>query len=627
MKRKLTLLIICFIAFCGAFCGLNFCVDANASVTSPEITNNTRANFDMDNSLFRALQAIAKQLSYNKNVVGFDADLLTYGYEDYEPNENWNMNEEPYKTWQQNRDAIVNDLKAGKLDLTVGENASYLCLQNSKLEKIKDLSGLNNIDMEKIDTLIINDAQISEVKETDFENLPSLKSLTMKNCGLNSFKLNSNITKLNALDLSENNLTNIDLSTMVGVNPSINLTSNKISNLQDINFGTVIFGKINLNFNLLSNFSNSDYQTLSAKVGDSNNLFIGVQSKNSFDSLIAGDKILVTNFGGNFVNELNLVASYYAGTANSLKSDFYIDGEDNTICETAGTQNIEVIYAPAGKIYFEFFGGNNLIDQLNYPEFKSKYVKVPLGAPNYVLKVDGQVVTDLYQQKDITVEFEVVEDSNIPNLQDVLSSGGAKIYSGTNIKLSEQPQTQLVVTNNGTFSLCAKVEFDGILSKGVNLEVTRQNTTGIVWGVIAILFMFIIGTAIYNVVKWARAGAVVAPLSDKELYRVKKRQERKYGRERQSNKKPLDASLRKAWREANKPQDEILGSELNKQSSSFYNANEQGDYNQEEYDDDYRKFTHSSFDDGYLDEDLNAESVEQAEDIDEQNEDGDEDLI
>ncbi|MBQ8761737.1 MAG: hypothetical protein IJZ26_00240, partial [Clostridia bacterium] len=201
-----------------------------------------------------------------------------------------------------------------------------------------------------------------------------------------------------------------------------------------------------------------------------------------------------------------------------------------------------------GKIYFEFFTGSNLVDVAAYPEFASKYVKVPLSAPTYTLKVDGQVVTDTYQQNDISVLFAVVQNQNIPNLDDVISANGAKIYSGTEIKLSSEPQSELTVTNNGSFTLSAKVEFDGILSNAINVSVTRQNTTGIVWGVIIILFMFIIGAAVYNIVKWARSGAVVAPLSDKEIYRVKKRQERKYGRERQSSKMPLDASLRQAWR-------------------------------------------------------------------------------
>ncbi|MBQ8761736.1 MAG: hypothetical protein IJZ26_00235 [Clostridia bacterium] len=71
-----------------------------------------------------------------------------------------------------------------------------------------------------------------------------------------------------------------------------------------------------------------------------------------------------------------------------------------------------------------------------------------------------------------------------------------------------------------------------------------------------------------------------------------------------------------------------MGSEINEMSSSFYNANEQSDYNPEEYDDDYRKFTHSSFDDGYLDENLN-EDEQNEEDVErdqEENEDED-DLI
>lgn len=631
MKRKLVLFFVCILAFCGAFFGVNFSYEAKASISSPEITESTRTNYNMDESLFSALKAIAKQLSYNKNVYGFDADLLTYGYKNYIPNEKWDMSVEPYKTFQQNRDAIVNDLDKGELDLTVGPNAKYLCLQSSSLSKIKDLTGLNSMELETIKKLTINDAQIDKVSSTDFANLTSLTSLTMKNCGLNSFELNPTINKLNVLNLSGNNLTQIDTSTMVisfSVNPSIDLSSNKISNLENITFANIPYSKINLNFNLLSNFSNIDYQNLSSKVINSDNLFVGIQTQNSFDSLVAGDKILVTNFQNNFVNELNVVASYYAGTTNSLKSDFYVNGQDNTICETEGAEDLEFMYAPAGKIYFEFFDGNNLVDVSNYPEFSSKYVRIPLSAPVYTLKVDGEIVKDTYQQKDINVIFSVLENQNIPNLQDVLSTNGAKIYSGTNVKLSTEPQNELFVTKNGTFSLSAVVEFDGISSTVVNLDITRQNTTGIVWGVIIILFMFIIGAAVYNIVKWAKNGAVVAPLSDKEIYRVKKRQERKYGRERQSSKMPLDASLRNAWRERNKPEEEILGSEINERTGSFYNANEQGDYNQEEYDDDYRKFTHTSFDDGYLDENLNEEEQNEEEvDLEQEENEDEDDLI
>lgn len=633
MKRKIALFFICVFAFVGAFFGINFSVDANASITSPEITESTRANYNMDESLFKALLAITKQLSYNKNVYGFDADLLTYGYKNYTPNQNWDMTVEPYKTFQENRDAIVNDLNKGELDLTVGKNAKYVCLQNTKLQKIQDISGLNNIDLETIKTLTINDAKIDKVSNEDFETLTSLTSLSMKNCGLNSFELNPSITKLNSLNLSGNNLTKLDASNMYvsfGVNPVLDVSNNKFSNLDDLVLATTSYSKLNLNFNLLSEFSDIDYQNLSSKVLNSNNLFVGIQSKNSLDNLVAGDKILVSNYQNNFVNELNVVASYYAGTTNSLKSDFYVSGQDNTICQTTGTQNLEYIYAPAGKVYLEFFAGNNLVDVAAYPEFTSKYVRVPLSAPAYVLKVDGQIVVDTYQQNDISVLFDVVQNQNIPNLDDVLSANGAKIYSGTNIKLSTEPQNKLVVSNNGTFSLSAKVEFDGILSDAVNFDITRQNTQGIVWGVIIIVFMIIIGAAIYNIVKWAQNGAVVAPLSDKEIYRVKRRQERRYGRERESNKKPLDASLRQAWREKNRPQEDVLGSEINERSGSFYNANEQSDYNEENYDDDYRKLTHSSYEDGYLDENLNEEQNDELNDEDverDQEENGDDDYL
>jgi len=623
MKKRLTLLFVCVFAFLGVFFGLNLNTKAKASVTNPEITNSTRVNYDMDENLFRVIQALTRQINYNQAVYGFNTDLFTYGYNAYEPNPDWDFSNETHQKWRDNRNVIVEDLGRGELDLTVGENAKYACLKSSTLKPISSLRGLNCMSMETIKKLTINNANLTEVSDLDFETLPNLTSLSMKNCGLSSFKLNSVITKLNDLDLSNNNLTNIDLSKMVATssaNPSVNLTNNKIDNLQNVIFGQTEFSKINLNFNLLSDFSDSDYQSLSEKILDSNNLFVGIQSQNGFDNMVAGDKILVTNYQNNFVNELNVVASYYAGSINNLKSSFYVDGQDNTICDTSGEEQFEVMYAPAGKIFFEFFAGNNPINLVEYPEFQNKFIKIPLQAPTYILKTNGEVVTDYYQQSDINVIFSVVNNADIPNLHDVVSENGAKIYSGSALNLSKDPKAELVVNKNGTFELSAKVEFDGISSLVTTISVTRQNTTGIVWGVIIILFLVIIGAAVYYITRWIKDGAVVAPLNEKEIYSLKKREERKYNRQRQDSKKPLDASLRQAWREEREKQNGLFEEEQNKTDTSFYNYGQGSDYDREAYDENYRKFAHSSYDDGYLDEDLNGPS-----DIEGENQDTDED--
>ena len=604
MKKKLTIFFVCMFAFLGAFVGINFNAKSAYAATDYEITNTTRTNYDMDENLFKILQALVKQLNYNQTKPGFSTDLLTYGYKEYTHNENWDVNAEPYKSYIANRNVIYNDLANNTIDLTVGKNAKYDCLKNANLKPLTTLTGLNCMAMENIKTLTIKDADLEQVSSTDFESLSEVTTINMPNCGLTKFELNPEVKKLNKLDLSNNNLTQINLSTMAdsfGTKPSVNLTNNKIASLQDINLGQGLFSKLILNFNLISKFSADDYANLSAKVVDSKELFVGIQTQNSFDSLVAGDKILVTNYLNNYVNELNVVASYFAGSTNDIKSKFYVDGQSNVICETVGQQEQEILYAPAGKIFFEFFEGDYSINLVEHPEFENRFVKVALKAPTYSLKVNDKLVTSTYHESDINVIFDINQDTNIPNLQDIFGQKGVKIYCGTASNMAEDSDSQLTVSRNGTFELAAKAEFDDVYSAITTVNVTRQNTSGIVLGVIIILFIFIIGVAVYCITNWVKNGAVVAPLNEKEIYGLKKKEERKYGRERENNKKPLDASLRKAWREKQN------GADLSGQTvdTSYYNYNNTPDSTPEVYDEEYRRFAGSDFDDGYLNENLN----------------------
>lgn len=614
MKRKTVLKVLLSLAFfvCFAFGGINL-LPVKASISSPDINNNNYSStYEMDKTLYDVIRAFAKQLNFNQPIAGFDSDIFTTGYNDYQPKEAWYSESDPekYATHMKNieeSNQIKADLDAGILNLTVGKNAKYRCLKDTNLSPIKNITGLNDLSLDTVKTLILDDNQISTISATDFENLTNLQNLSLKNNDIKAISFNSSLAKLNSLDLSGNALTQVDLSTLVYTNgkyPSCNLSNNQIGNINDLIFPTSTkLESLNLNFNNLYNLTTQQIEILSNKVNGTKPVFLGVQSENSFNNLVAGTKVVVYNLQNSDISELNVVASYFEGDISLTKSDFYVEGEDNTICETLGTEQIETLYAPAGKIKFVFYSGDTEINADNFPAldqdvvetFSSKVCFTPLSSPNYTLKSKGKVVTDTYQEQDVEIEFAIASE-NIPNISDVKDSiKGAKLYSGFNGKFSKDEQTSLNVNSNGTFDCEAIAIFDGVTSIKASVSITRKNMSGIIWGLVIIVILFVIGGAVYYIVKWVREGGSVAPLTQKEIHNANRRKERKYGREIQSKYSQLDASLRNKERQ-NANLDDLSTEDLNATSdTSFYNNNEQSDYNNDIYDEEYRRFNNVDY--------------------------------
>ena len=77
--------------------------------------------------------------------------------------------------------------------------------------KIKDIEGLNSLDLSNIKTLILDNNAISRVTASDFETLLGVNVISMQNCGLDYFTLNPELERVNELRLSNNNLTEIEI--------------------------------------------------------------------------------------------------------------------------------------------------------------------------------------------------------------------------------------------------------------------------------------------------------------------------------------------------------------------------------------------------------------------------------
>ena len=270
-----------------------------------------------------------------------------------------------------------------------------------------------------------------------------------------------------------------------------------------------------------------------------------LQGIKNLDSLKAGETISV--YQSDKIAKLSIQISY------SPESSLYDEGGDNLICKTTGNNEVESIAIPAGKVVIEFFSNGTLINETNFPSMESnlrdklstKNCNIALTAPSFVAYVNGEEVESLDQEKDIKVVFGVENASNIPNIGDILNS--SIIYSQTVTKTSSYSAVNnQLINKNGDYTCKAYIYFDGIASEVVSVDLSRQDMSGITLGIVIIVIIFVICAAGVYLVRWIREGANIAPLSDKEIYNLNKRREKKLG----ENREDLIADLDKPRYEA-----------------------------------------------------------------------------
>lgn len=586
-KSFLFLMTLCFsiLALVG---GASF-LPVYAITSSYDVTKTTyNTTYDFDLTLYEAVLAVAKQLNCNQNTKGFDLDLFT---EDYRTESTYYKDvDDYYKThdtfYYTNvaaRDVVVADLEQGILNLTTGENAKYENLKTAK--PIKSINGLNEMGLGGyISTIYLDDNALEDITEDDLEFMSNLKVLSVQNNNLKTVKLNSSITKLEAL----------------------NLCGNRIEKLSNVSFHSTKVESLDLSFNNILDATAGEIEELNNKLVGSNNAFLAVQGIYVEDSIIAGQKACVYNEPGALIENINVRISY------SQNSECYDEFGQNIIYqdETRGLNQIETFFIPAGKLRVDFYSGNYVINKTNFNvlndyenlanKFGSCEISVALPKLNVVLKVDGKVVESTSQDKNITVEFVVENSENITNLSAVLTK--SKIYSSTNGTYDETPSSTVVLDTNGTYNCSAYVSFDGINSKEISVSVTRRDLVGIVWGVIIVVSIIILCGAAYFIVKWYREGATVAPLTEKEIYALKKRRDRKIGIEKQVFIKGFNKPKHDLVFEPDAQEDEISGNlnsadenvgahygehekddESNRYSSGYYVNNSFDKYDEQNY--------------------------------------------
>lgn len=526
-KKNVVLTILISFLFCCAFFIFSSPVKTIETYAAESVgkinSQNCLTDYDMDTSLYKVLNKLAQHITNGDRgtIRDFDTDVFNYTSHDssyYNPSTSYG-------------NEILTDLQNGILNLSTGTYAKYDCLKNSSNFSIKHIGGLNSLNLNNIHTLVLDGNSLTTISASDLSSLVNLTNLSIKANKLKTFTLSVDITGLNELDLSNNQLKKINLArlseTVSGVGPKVNLACNEFESLENIIFSPIIkLSKLDIAFNKITDLTEESIATLNSNLSGDSTANVLIQGTTNFSNLYAGDSITI--YGSSEIENFNVKFFY------NEESSFYREVESNLICSTSCEKSIETIYVPAGKIKVGFYSNDSLITKEAFPHLNDAVVNkliaenengkysVPIKDVSYKGYSEGKEINKLNQQTDITVILSVKDIEKIPNKEDILSSNGVNYFYYTNSQNNTNSNT-IEVKSNGKYTYNAYLTFDGIESSRVRIQIVRQDFKGVTWGIIVIVIIFVIFGAAFFVFKWFRNGAQVAPLSDKEIYRLNKR--------------------------------------------------------------------------------------------------------
>ncbi len=497
--RYLLIVLLFILSFAFIFSPVKQSVYAD---TDDKVTYTNYYNYELDKKLFDILLKLKNELKKDNNVLEFSTTFFTTEYATITPTTS-------------DGTAIKNDLSAGKLNLTIGENSPYECLQSlTDEDKITDITGLNNIDMSGIQTLILDGHAITSVTNTDFANLTDIRTISMNNNNLTRFEINPSIdAEIVTLSLRDNKLKTIDLSSLAP-DSNVDLAGNFIENYSDITFARPVTS-LDLAFN---NITTAPANTSS--IGCEPIFLVQGLNKTSFS---AGDKVAVVNHSS-YVTGLSVKVNYFAGDGENPASSYYTAG--TTIAQSASAIGFNTIFLPAGKLDISFSLGVDVnIPEADEAYLLDKYIASRIPAPNITAKSNGQTITSYSNTSPLTFSFSLNIDQNVANLNRIVQD--AVIFTGT--QGSETAgKNAFILDTFGSKTILSYYVFDSITGEKAVVSATYSPERNTTFSIVLIIIIAIgIGTVVY-MARWIKNGAPIAPLSDRERFKELRRQRKNY---------------------------------------------------------------------------------------------------
>lgn len=356
--------------------------------------------------------------------------------------------------------------------------------------------------------LILDGHALTTIEEDLFTNMGRLQYLSIQNNKLTSVVIPSSVP-LQRLNLQNNYLTEIDLNCLrqIGTNPAeCHLENNNFADVSKIVLPNVTTTKVNLYLaqNYLTDAKKTDF------AGHSVSLLIQGIKKNTNISLTANTYIRVTSdlaTEGFAHGEQTLTAKAFYRSDSS----FY-DAENlnnNLISETDDEGKLVL---SAGKLVIKFYNNGVEYESGN---FVAKDIDIYPNAPTIKVERNGEFLDPI--PSSIKGDFKVVslvEDET--GIIEMRFSNGS--WTQGNV---------ITVKENGSYVIYSRVTVDDLTSESSFLIIKNTNSTKTVWVLIIVIGAVILIVGGLYLYRWFRAGAIVAPLTDKEIAREQYRRDKK----------------------------------------------------------------------------------------------------
>ena len=386
-------------------------------------------------------------------------------------------------------------IKAGDL-----KTATTLDLSDSNISSLDGLEFL--IFSTSLKTLKLNNNSIVEITETHIDKMLGLENLDVSNNRLTKLEIPATLS-LKTINASHNSLSAINLSGMKKIDDSTpaeaDLRVNNFDAVANISLPRAQDNKVNLQLaqNYLTDAVVSDFAGHNVSLQLQGMHAGATQTKANIYVRVTPDDV-----GGEY-EDLSAKVYYRRGSVN-FKDTLNIN--DNLAAES--DENGKLIL-PAGKMFVRYFSnGLELDNEIYY----SHEIDVYPNAPVMAIFVDDKQIE--YKEGDgISEEFKVIAATKLD---------GAKIYITIDGE-DYQEGDMVTIQKRGTYSISAYIVYDGLKSSVAAVIVKNSNTTGIVWGLIVFIALVVVIAATLFAVRWFRNGAVVAPLTDKEIRSIQTR--------------------------------------------------------------------------------------------------------
>jgi hypothetical protein len=406
-------------------------------------------------------------------------------------------------------------------------------------KRIRSLSGIEYLDLKSLRVLILDDNLIEEISFTELYAIRSVHTLSVRNNGLRLFDMGSTNVFRN-LDLSDNYLTEIDLrflepgawdptvTTVPGYTipvdfdlpgnnvgtyqfgyhkdrAYVNLVLNSLSNLENLLLpsSTYVAVDLFLNGNMLVEATPASFsghtvslllqgfkrETLQAEENEDGELI-----KDTW-SYTEGDRIRLT--GDASMPNFNAKITYRANSINKDKPAISTDASGL------------LTFVP-GRITLTFYDGDTV---LNDGFYETLNFDIMPKTPTFRLTDrEGNELTGTRHANYVKVE---------------LVTGSEDFRTFIQFEQPEPRELDYIeIRVMGSYWISGYVQYDGVTSVEAFINITLTWGEGMGWAIVAVVGAIILALGGYYGFRWYRDGAIVAPLSDKEIASMEKRRGR-----------------------------------------------------------------------------------------------------